>query len=60
MLLIIMINNILWLLSDHRVYVSLNILSEVLGMFRMYPVAYALKVCVDMPKEYMKVLLISK
>ena len=46
--------------STPQTLIVLSIVSEVLGMFRVHPVCYAAKVCVDMPKEMIKIMVISK
>ena len=43
-----------------QVVLALSVVSELLGIFRAHPIAYACKVCVDMPKEVLKMVVISK
>lgn len=43
-----------------QMLLALSVISEILGVFRVHPVCYACKVCVDMPKEVIKLMVLSK
>ena len=54
-----------WLLSleciaNVNVYCVMNIVSELLNPFKFHPYVYILKVCIDIPKEVIKVMIVSK
>lgn len=52
--------NIINYISNYKMLLILNILSEFIGLFRIYTVMYILKVCIDIPKELIKIYVINK
>lgn len=48
------------IITSPLMLVILSIVSEVLGIYRIYPLCYTLKVCVDIPKEIIKLTLIQR
>ena len=47
-------------LKSARLFVALSVASEILNLFRVFPLALALKICVDIPKEIIKINLFYK
>ena len=45
---------------DPRILVAMSIASEICGVFRHIPAIYVCKVCIDIPKEYLKLAIINK
>lgn len=54
---------VLWIqlnVSNPILYSYLTLASELCGVFRMYPVMYTCKVCIDVVRESMKVYIINR
>ena len=46
--------------ANVKVYCILNVISELINPFKFYPSIYVLKVCIDIPKEVIKCMLLNK
>ena len=54
---------VLWIqinVSNPVLYFYITLASEVCGLFRMYPVMYVCKVCIDVLRETMKIYIINR
>ena len=47
-------------IANAKMYCALNIISELINPFKFYPSIYVLKVCIDIPKEIIKCMLLNK
>lgn len=54
------VHNLINSVATPQTLMILSVVSEVLGIFRAHPAAYVCKVCVDMPKEVIKIMVLSK
>lgn len=55
--------NMICFIMDHvniSTYMCMHVCSEFVGMFKYIPACYILKVCIDIPKEMIKVVCINK
>jgi hypothetical protein len=43
-----------------NIFVYLNIISECLNVFKIHPIIYTLKVCIDIYKEYIRMYIMIK
>ena len=57
---VLLINAYITFIGSEKNYILLTIISEILNVFRVFPIALGAKVIVDVHREMMKVIILNR
>ena len=57
---VLLVNSYITFIGSEKNYIVLTIISEILNLFRIFPIFYAMKVIIDIHREMMKIIILYK